>query len=181
MDPTWRHPYGLRPTLRQAMIVVVFVALAATLFRDVTPDVRTLLVPVSPPLLALLVVLFERTSPAKFWLAGLLASLFPPALAAWCDLLAWRHGRGQVTLVPVLVVVNALGLAWIRRAARRLPGSCPACGLRSLLPLGRQSRGMRWCASCGFAERAAPRRAEGAAGGRGPVPADDRWNEEEMG
>src|SRR3954468_18081177 len=99
MDPSWRHPYGLRLTLRHMMILVVYVALSSALFRRAAPEILTLLVPMSPPLLALLVLLFERPSPAKYWLVGLLASLFFPSLVVWCDLSTWMYVQNQIGLV----------------------------------------------------------------------------------
>jgi len=52
----------------------------------------TLLLPVSLPLLSLLIFLFDRPSPAKYWLAGLLTSLFLPSFVAW---LRRAGGRGM--------------------------------------------------------------------------------------
>jgi hypothetical protein len=153
MDPRWRHPYGLRPTLRHVMILVVFAAVVSALFRGAPGEVVTLVLPLTPPLLAVLVFVFERPSPAKYWLCGLLASMFVPAVAAWFDLTAWRYGE-KTMVALALVPVNGLALVWVGRFVRRLPAACPGCGLRSLLPLGRRARGMRWCASCGFTERA---------------------------
>jgi hypothetical protein len=162
MDPAWRHPYGLRPTLRQLMIVVVLVAmlsaLAAELLRMKLLGVATLLLPVAPLLLSMLVLLLDRPGPVKYWLVGLLGSLFLPALVAWFDgvlltnwtaaraLLAGRGIRGGGLFVLALFVLNAIGVASILRAARRRPRRCPDCGLRSVLPMG----GLRWCASCGL-------------------------------
>lgn len=153
MDPQWRHPYGLRPTLRQMMIVVVFAALAAAVFKATSELERTLLLPFASPLLALAVAVLDRPGPAKFWLAGLIASLFVPLLAATCDLAIWRSGVGGPVPVVVLLCANAAGMIGLHRVARRLPQVCPGCGLRSRLPLGRHAAGMRWCASCGLTER----------------------------
>jgi hypothetical protein len=154
MDPRWRHPYGMRPTLRHLMILVVYVALASWMFRQAPPELLPFLLPVSPPLLALIVLLFERPSPAKYWLVGLLASFFFPALATWCDVMAWQYAPVPSSLLFGLFVINSLALAWLVRIARRWPRRCPDCRLRSLLPLGRRGKGLRWCASCGFTQRA---------------------------
>src|SRR4051794_39680798 len=96
MDPNWRQPYGLRPTLRHLMILVVHFALLSALVAPLVGrgqfGLMTLLVPVSLPLLSLLVFLLDRPSPAKYWLAGLIASLFFPSFVAWCDgmaMVAW--------------------------------------------------------------------------------------------
>lgn len=153
MDPRWRHPYGLRLTLRHLMILVVYGAVASALFRRAKPELLTLLLPTTPLLLALIVLLFERPSPAKYWLVGLLASLFFPALVVWCDLSAWSYGQGQTWVLVWLLVLNSLGVVWLVRIGRRLPGRCPGCEYQSWLPLGRASKGLRWCASCGFTEK----------------------------
>jgi hypothetical protein len=152
----------LRPTLRHLMILVVHFALLfgliAPLLRGGMYGVLTFLLPLSPPLLSLLVLVFDRPGPAKYWLVGLLASLFLPSLVVWVNLiaaLAWILGSRQVGafLLILLLVVNPVGLGSVVRLARRLPRRCPECGLRSLLPLGGRSSGLLWCASCGFRER----------------------------
>jgi hypothetical protein len=156
MDPTWRHRHGLRPTLRHLSILVVHAALlsaaASSLLRD--PAFRkqawllTLLAPLSLPLLALLVLLFDRPGPAKAWLAGLLGALFVPAMAAWGVGMAWAAGwppqtpRAWLALPAVTV---AAVLLFARAVRPRLPGRCPDCGLRAVLPISR----IRWCAGCG--------------------------------
>jgi hypothetical protein len=163
MDPTWRQPYGLRPTLRHLMILVVhfalLFALVAPLLRDGLYGVVTILLPLSPPLLVVLVLAFDRPSPAKYWLVGLLASLFLPSLVVWCDLIAvWaliRGSRQVAALLFILLALNSVGIWSIVRVVKRLPRRCPTCGLRSLLPLGRRSSGLLWCASCGFQRRVA--------------------------
>jgi hypothetical protein len=143
------------------MILVVHFALIcalARLFRSGIYGGLILTLALSPTLLALLVLVFDRPSPAKYWLAGLLASLFLPSLAISFDLLAaaaggyiWRN-RGSLL---ILDVVNVLGVVALFRVAWRLPRRCPECGLRAWLPLGRRSTPLFWCASCGFREKAA--------------------------
>jgi hypothetical protein len=49
-----------------------------------------------------------------------------------------------------LLVPTVLGFASLIGVTRRLPRKCPDCGRWSLLPLGRRSSGVRWCASCGL-------------------------------
>jgi hypothetical protein len=168
MDPNWRQPYGLRPTLRHLMILVVHFALlsalAAPLVKGGEFGLMTLLLPVSLPLLSLLIFLFDRPSPAKYWLAGLLTSLFLPSFVAWCDVLAavaWALVWTHAAMWFLLIVLNSLAVTSILGVVRRLPRRCPECGLRSLLPLGRRSSGLLWCASCGFRARGALRRSTG--------------------
>jgi hypothetical protein len=158
MDPRWRHPHGLRLTLRHLMILVVYFAvlfaLIAPLERGGHYGLMSFLLPLTPPLLALLVVVFERPGPAKFWFAGVLVSLAFPAFVAWADLIglfAWTAGVAPGEGWVVLVVLNLFGLASLAWFARRLPRRCPGCGLKAFLPLGgRFPRVLWWCASCGF-------------------------------
>jgi hypothetical protein len=108
--------------------------------------------PLTLILLSLLILVFDRRGPAKFWLAGLIATLSMPAFVVWVDGLAWWLDAWRAWAV-LLVVCNALGLVALVRLAPWLPRRCPECGLRSLLPLGRRTTGLRWCASCGYSRR----------------------------
>src|SRR4051812_308856 len=96
MDPSWRRSYGLRPTLRQLMIAVLAAALMSALIapslRSGLDPMAALLLPFSFPLLAALVFLLDRPGPAKYWLVGLLGSLFLPALALGFDLVVAAGG-----------------------------------------------------------------------------------------
>jgi len=159
MDPSWRYRHGLRPTLRHLMILVLGVALMSSLVAPLarpgssTADWLLILwLPLTPALLSVLILVFDRRGPAKFWLAGLIASLTLPAVVAWADGIAWWFDAWRTWAAP-LAVLNALGLAILVRLVRWLPRRCPACGLRSLLPLGRRATGLRWCASCGYSRR----------------------------
>jgi hypothetical protein len=143
------------------MILVVHVALLSTLVRLFDRGLYAgliVLFPLSLPLLSLLVVVFDRPSPAKYWLAGLLASLFLPSLTISADVLAavywWFIEDNRVVLI-VLLFVNVIGVLSLIRAAWRLPRRCPECAFRACLPLGRRSNALFWCASCGCRERAA--------------------------
>jgi hypothetical protein len=110
-----------------------------------------------PPLLSLLVLVFDRPSPAKYWLAGLLASLFLPSLAVSFDVLAagsWWYVQKSQGILFLLVVMNGIGVVALIRLAWLLPRRCPECGLRAWLPLGRLTSALLWCASCGYRERA---------------------------
>ena len=161
MPPAWRRPYGLRPTLRHLMILVVGAAVLSALAAPLRPQMGNgvtffLLLPLGPPLLATLVLLLDRPGPVKYWLVGLLGSLFLPACFAALDGLAllWVWSRGlpgpgsppvRGGLIASLVVANLFGLVELARVVRRLPGRCPECGRRAVLPLA----GLRWCATCG--------------------------------
>ena len=151
MDPNWRHPHGLHPTLRHLMILVVYFALvfalAAPLLRAGEAAQLTLLLPLTPPLLALLVLMFDRPGPVKYWLVGLIASPTLLGFVAWLDFLAVAMGtHGLDRVFPLLVLLNVLALSSLVLVFKRLPKRCPECGKRSMLPLAQ----LRWCASCGF-------------------------------
>ncbi len=159
MDPHWRHPYGLRPTLRHLMILVVHFALLSALVRLLGGGLYgglIIVLALSPPLLSLLVLVFDRPSPAKYWLAGLLASLFLPFLAISLDVLAassWWYFQENGARLVILLSTNAAGVISLIRAAWRFPRRCPECGVLAWLPLGRRSAALLWCAACGSRER----------------------------
>ena len=95
MDPNWRHPYGLRPTIRHLMILVLDVALLSALARLLGGGIHGnlfILLALSPPLLSVLILVFERPSPAKYWLAGLIISPFLAFLAVRST--SWRRAPG---------------------------------------------------------------------------------------
>jgi hypothetical protein len=160
MDPNWRHPYGLRPTLRQLMILVLhfalLFALTAPLLKSNAQAALALMLPLSPLLCSLLVIVFDRTSPAKYWLAGILIALCAPALVGSFDILVmewWWPQQQNPAIMVTLLIANACGFVLLVRVAHRLPARCPECTLRSWLPLGRSAAPHYWCASCGFTER----------------------------
>jgi DNA-directed RNA polymerase subunit RPC12/RpoP len=158
MQSSWLRPNGLRPTLRHLMILVVHSAL---LFSLVAPFLRSgsllvasIALPLSPPLLAGLVLLLDAPGPVKYWLVGLIASPTLLGFVAWLDFIAVAMGRhGLDRVFPLLVLLNVLGLASLFLIYKRLPGRCPECGKRSMLPLAQ----LRWCASCGFKTILQPR------------------------
>jgi hypothetical protein len=142
------------------MVLVLAVALLSALVRLIHGGIHgglSILLAMSPPLLSMLVLVFERPSPAKYWRAGVLISLFLPALAVSLDVLAagywWFVGERPGILV-LLCLANVVGVVALIRVAWLLPRRCPKCGLRTWLPLGRRSAPLLWCASCSFRERA---------------------------
>ena len=156
MDPNRSHPHGLRLTLRHAMILVanfaVLLAVIAPIYgsRATGWDIALMtgILPWSLLLLAVLVFILDRPGPMKYWLVDLLCSLFLPAFLLWFDAMSaaawWMSGDLPVGR-PLMLVLNAGGIYSLRDAIRNLPGRCPDCGRRSLLPLSRHC----WCASCG--------------------------------
>ena len=151
MQSSWLRPNGLRPTLRQLMILVVhsalLCALVAPFLRGGSLLIASIVLPLSPPLLAGLVLLLDTPGPVKYWLVGLIASPTLAGFVAWLDFLAVAMGpRGLDRVFPLLVLLNVLGLSSLFLVFKRLPRRCPECGKRSMLPLAQ----LRWCATCGF-------------------------------
>jgi len=142
------------------MVLVLDVALLSALARLLGGGIHGglfILLALSPPLLSLLILVFERPSPAKYWLAGLLISLSPPSLAVSLDVLAaafWWDVQESRGILLFLLPMNVIGVVSLIITARRLPRRCPECGLCAWLPLGHRSAALFWCASCGFGERA---------------------------
>jgi len=149
------------------MILVVHSAL---LFAMVRPFLRggsllvaSIVVPLTPPLLAGLILLLDAPGPVKYWLVGLIASPTLLGFVVWLDFLAVAMGpRGLDRVFPLLVLLNILGIASLALVFKRLPRRCPECGRRSMLPLAQ----LRWCATCGFKTILQPR-----TGGRATPPA----------
>jgi hypothetical protein len=157
MASKWRQTYGVHPTLRHLSILVLFFALLSAMVVPALKSgsylIASFLLPLSLPMLALLVMLLDKPGPMKIWLAGLLAYLFLPALVAWVDWMAavteFPALVTQEVTAPVaiciLVLINVPGVLALYRLFGRLPRRCPECRLRALLPLGR----LKWCAACG--------------------------------
>jgi hypothetical protein len=159
-----------RPAARFALrhLLIVF-AYLAVLFKVVMPALRfsglkapsSLVAPVvliSPPLLALLVMVIERPGALRNWCVIFLNALFFPAVVLNHDFVALlgylREGRAPVLWVTL--VLNLVGFAWVSKyAGKLLPRICPSCQRRTLIPLirlgKRESRSSKtsWCGSCG--------------------------------
>jgi hypothetical protein len=157
MDPKWRTAYGLRPTLRQLMILVLFAAIVSSL---TAPSLRgkslwtnylliSMVLITSPLVLAMLILFLDRPGPAKYWLVGLVASLSWPAYVLWLDWFFLSLGEWRNGWIICLVIINLFGLGSLFRIYRKLPKFCPACKEHALLPLGRARNRFYWCASCG--------------------------------
>jgi hypothetical protein len=158
MQSSWLRPNGLRPTLRQLMILVVHSALLFALVRPFlrggSPLIASIVIPLTPPLLAGLILLLDAPGPVKYWLVGLVASPTLLGFVAWLDVLAVALGtRVLDRAFPLLVLLNVLALSSLVLVFKRLPKRCPECGKRSMLPLAQ----LRWCATCGFKTILQPR------------------------
>jgi hypothetical protein len=166
MGPDQSRNLEIRFTLRHSLILIAYTAFLFKMLisaLEVTGHqgawnllIATLLV--SPPLLALLVVIIGRAGPMKNWSVSFLIFLFWPAVVLNHDRVALldyvRYGRypmfwGTLLLNAVLV---AYTLVYVGRMA---PRTCPGCQRRTLIPLmrlfkkDRRSSNTYWCASCG--------------------------------
>jgi hypothetical protein len=161
----WR-PQGFQPTLRHSMILVAHCALVFSVLgpfiEPASPvavrDAALAGVLATPWGLAVLVLLFDRRGPLKFWLAPFLFFLFAPLLAACYDgvaLIEWAE-HGTMPNPAVVLVVNAVCLGSFGLYVKKQgPTACPNCARKALIPWmslhGQSPRfsRTRWCASCG--------------------------------
>jgi len=113
---------------------------------------------ISPPILALLVVLIERTGPLKNWTVSFLVFFFFPALVLNhdCRVLLNYVKSGSHPMLGATLLFNAVAIAYaLAYAVKIVPRPCPGCQRRTLLPLmqlfRKEVRSSRtyWCASCG--------------------------------
>jgi hypothetical protein len=167
---------GLKPTLRQMMIFVLWAALLAAAMRAMIrfgilgdrPEIVFTMVPIMfgfypAPVLVILLWILDRAGHVRDWycslcmfaggfLAAALFLLQDPACYVW-------SGKPTLTfpLCPFLGLVCLFG-AWKQWQVVR-PGACANCGRRSVIAIAHPLRpGSRrrvnlgthgWCASCG--------------------------------
>jgi len=177
MDPNPHRTYGLRPTLRHLMILVLYgAALCAVFtssFRQMPPTLKGVIelfsfsVFFSPLILWILFRLLDRPGPVRDWIVGVLISLFLPCMAIHFTLTIFviRPGRHSMTFM-IFTLLYVLFLTWyvLHHVVPTLwPSLCPTCGVRSLIPLKDRLRRIppvpqqtRWCASCGSKYRRQP-------------------------
>jgi hypothetical protein len=124
--------------------------------RVLNPPLLLLLL--APWLLAVLILVFERKSPLKFWLAPLLLSLLGPALAIghnWLVVESWLKFQTAPNLVVTFVLNIVLIGTFTFFAAEMSPRRCPDCKRLTMIPLrgfwgpGMRTPNTRWCAACG--------------------------------
>src|SRR5262249_6340492 len=137
---------GFQFTRRHALILsihllVLFGAITPVLERSVRFSTLSVVLSafvLTPPLLALLVMLIDRPGPVKNWGFLLLLVLLYPALAVSHDVQAVSDylTSGKVPNAQVLFLINAMVLpVSIVYAARMMPRPCPGCCMRTLVPL----------------------------------------------
>jgi hypothetical protein len=170
------HPTGLKPTLRQMMIVVLWAALltagtrAAIQWRLLgdRPEFACINVPIHfgiypMPLMAGLLWVLDRPGRVRTWYrsacmiaahfqGGILFSLQDPVCYA-------LTGRPTMTfpMGPIMALVG-FSCGWMQWQTAR-PRQCPSCGRNSVIPIAhivspRSKRKFNtgkhgWCASCG--------------------------------
>ena len=169
-------PTGLRPTLRQMMIVVLWAGLLFAITKRLLAwkafgdraEIACMTVPITLgtyalPLLAALIRGLDRRGPVRSWyvsscmagtsvVVGLAFLLQDPA----CIVLT-GHPTMTFPLAPVLGV-GCLWAAW-HHAKITWPAACPICGQKALIPLAfparpglsrrRRATQRGWCATCG--------------------------------
>jgi hypothetical protein len=157
-----RHAQGLRPTLRQGMILIlwfaVLFAVLAEHFKSVCmirrhhimlrpgqfPEDENLilmfLLGLSPLLLGQLVVWLDRPGPARAWLAMVCRSLcyllFGGSLI-WQALNGWLNDEpGGSRVIYLISGVLFVGL-FVHSLVHLCPTRCPRCARRAVVPLVR--------------------------------------------
>lgn len=155
---------GLQTTPRQGAIFGLYSAasIAAAVYAprygaggiNVVPVLQLL----SPWLLGVALIVFDRPGPLRNWMAPLLLSLFYPTAALCYDAAAladWaRFGHAPPWFVPAALNVTCLG-GFAIYLHSMYPKRCPTCDRRALIPLLRlgtrekRTSKTRWCACCG--------------------------------
>jgi hypothetical protein len=170
------RPTGLKPTLRQLMIFVLWAALVTAaawealrwnLFGD-RPEIVFMTAPVylgavPPPLLAVLFWMLDRPGRVRSWYCSMCMAAGSGLMGSFFLLedLACYVWSGKPTLSfpfnPLFGIACLFG-AWKQWQLAR-PGICPKCGRRSVIIIAQPlypgslrlvNLGKRgWCASCG--------------------------------
>ncbi len=136
---------AFRLTIRHLMILIVFAAILCATYVSTThgkpiKSARLLLSPFgatllfSPMILALLLVLFERRSPFKYWLVIFcFAGLMGPV---WFCLLLWlNHESRRAGLAEIPWGFYVFCIFLFMCLMIFIPISCPGCKRRSLVML----------------------------------------------
>jgi hypothetical protein len=140
-----------------AYFAIVF-AVAAPFLRSSQPwsvlVAISLILPASPVVLAVLILVLDRPGPARRWLPHMLAVLFGPVLVLWFDIYeVAARVRGTQNLGPFsLAAINGIGVLEAIRFWWNLPRTCPSCGRRGMVRTDGRLAGPRSCASCGHVE-----------------------------
>ena len=122
------------------------------------PNSRILVILISPWVLGMMVMIFDRAGPVRNWFGSVVHSVFYPlALITfnWCVVDQWMR-YGWLPHPVLVVAVNLLLLACLGFCFRYLrPRRCPSCRRGSMIPLmpwlfrERRSNSTHWCALCG--------------------------------
>jgi hypothetical protein len=171
------RPSGLKPTLRQLMIFVLFTALLAAMLRAMIRfgllgdriEFVCMMVPITfgfypAPVLVALLWLLDRRGHVRSWycsmclaVGSILAAIMFLIEDPVCYLLT---GKPTMTfpMCPLLGIACVFG-AWKQWQITR-PSICPNCGHRSIItiawPIRPESKRLvnlgkhGWCASCGL-------------------------------
>jgi hypothetical protein len=144
------------PTPRQRWIGLLSLLFLAVVSR--LPGSWTFLLLISPWMVGMMIMVFDRKGPVRNWLGATVHSAFYPLALIVYNGAIVEHWRRSGTLShPVTVVLlNLLLLSCFAFFAHCFwPRRCLSCGQRSLIPLmpfafrEQRSNSTHWCASCG--------------------------------
>ena len=156
MNESHQEPPLFPPTPRQLWILLLTIPMLV--LASGLPNSRILVILISPWVLGMMVMIFDRAGPVRNWFGSVLHSVFYPlALITfnWCVVDQWK--RYDWLPHPVLLVsINLLLLACLGFCFRYLrPRRCPSCLHRGMIPLmpwlfrEERSNSTHWCALCG--------------------------------
>lgn len=144
------------PTPRQQWILLLTIPLLAVV--SVFPISRIFLLLISPWILGVMVMLFDRAGPVRNWLGSVVHAVFYPLaliIFNWRVVEQWmRCGWLQEPLIVGALDVVLLA-SFVFSLYYLTPQRCPSCEQRSLIPLmpwifrEQRSNSTHWCASCG--------------------------------
>ena len=156
MNELHQGPQPFPPTPRQAWIFLVTLtglALASTLQVS-----WVFLLLISPWVLGITVIIFDREGPVRNWLGPVIHCVFYPLALVRYDAIVVQEWMttGSFPEPGIVAFVNAALLGTFLLFVHYLwPRRCPDCKHNKLLPLmplvfrEPRSNSTRWCASCG--------------------------------
>lgn len=144
------------PTPRQNLILLLTALSLGLAAAASVPG--TFLLMISPWIMGMMIMIFDRQGPGRNWLGPVVHSLFYPiALVVYDSVVLERWMRtGSLSTPFIAATVNILLVGcWVFFCHYLWPRRCPTCNRRGLVPLmplvwqEKRSNSTHWCAACG--------------------------------